>query len=160
MHKISASTKYWLFTIFRQNSAVSISAHRRLSKSGKSKKLSPSLFNVSFSIPDLHLEAVTKILCLSRELSQLGWGWRGGERTLPCASSTCPNDQGCGQSKCAVGGRACTHVITSCTDPERPYSNSFLLDLCIPFLCRIQWESITNLMGMHGKGRDKFTAAD
>jgi hypothetical protein len=37
-HKISASTKYWLFTIFLKNSAVSIIAHRHLPKSGKSKK--------------------------------------------------------------------------------------------------------------------------
>jgi hypothetical protein len=96
-HKISASTKYWLFTIFRQNSAVSISAHRRLSKSGKSKKLSPSLFDVSFSIPDLHLEAVTKILCLSRELSQLGWGWRGERGLSPVPLPPAPITRAAGK---------------------------------------------------------------
>jgi hypothetical protein len=36
------------------------------------------MFHVSFSIPDLHLEAVTKILCLSRELSRLRRGRMGG----------------------------------------------------------------------------------
>jgi hypothetical protein len=48
------------FTNFHLTSAVNIS-DCILSKSGKSKKQSPSLSNISFSTIDLHVGAVTKI---------------------------------------------------------------------------------------------------
>jgi hypothetical protein len=54
-----------------------------LSKSGKSKKRSPSLSDISFSTPDLHPEAVTNIHHPCRELSQLGYWWKGGEGRAP-----------------------------------------------------------------------------
>jgi hypothetical protein len=70
VNKILATTKISLIFSKIQQSVSLLTGV--LSKSGKGKKLSPSLSDISFSTPDLHLEAVTKILCLSRELSKLG----------------------------------------------------------------------------------------
>jgi hypothetical protein len=50
-----------------------------LSKSGKSKKRSPSLSDIGFSPIYLHPESVTNIHRPFRELSQVGYWWKGGE---------------------------------------------------------------------------------
>jgi len=70
VNKILATTKISLIFSKIQQSVSLLPGV--LSKSGKGKKLSPSLSDISFSTPDLHLEAVTKIPRLSRELSKLG----------------------------------------------------------------------------------------
>ncbi len=64
------------FTDFRQTSTSLLTGF--LSKIGKSKKRSPSLSNISFSIHDFHTEAVTKILRFGPKLSQWGRGAGGG----------------------------------------------------------------------------------
>jgi hypothetical protein len=50
-----------------------------LSKSGKSKKRSPSLSDISYSTIYLHPEAITNIHRPFRELPQVGYWWKGGE---------------------------------------------------------------------------------
>jgi hypothetical protein len=73
VNKISAPTKISLIFAKLQQSISPLTGLQ--SKSGKSKRQSPSLpslSNISFSTFDLHPEAFTKILHSGRELSQMG----------------------------------------------------------------------------------------